>query len=41
MAIYANGKTGAITYTCETCENIMVEKDYDFCDICPDCLDGE
>ena len=41
MAIYANGKTGAITYTCEMCANKMTEEDHDYCDICPGCLEGE
>jgi len=41
MAIYANGKTGVITHTCEMCEKIITEEDYDFCDICPECLDEE
>jgi len=41
MAIYANGKTGDITYTCEMCDKVMTEYDWDNSDICPDCLEGE
>ena len=26
---------------CEFCERDMSEEEYDFCDICPDCRDGE
>ena len=26
---------------CETCDKEMTQENYDFCDICPDCLDGE
>ena len=24
---------------CEMCEKTMTEKDHDFCDICPECLE--
>jgi hypothetical protein len=26
---------------CEMCGEIMTKCDFDYCDICPDCLDGE
>ena len=26
---------------CETCGEIMTKCDFDYCDICPECLDGE
>ena len=26
---------------CEFCERDMSEEEYDFCDICPDCREGE
>jgi len=26
---------------CEFCEKDMSEEEYDFCDICPDCRDGD
>jgi|TARA_B110001452_G_scaffold224031_1_gene197442 hypothetical protein len=42
MAIYANGKTrDNITHTCEMCDKTVSQEEYDFCDICGDCLEGE
>ena len=41
MAIYANGNTSDITYTCEMCDKTVSQEEHDFCDICPDCLDGD
>ena len=41
MAIYSNGKTGEMTFTCEMCGEVMTKCDFDYCDICPECLDGE
>ena len=41
MAIYSNGKTGEMTFTCEMCGHKISEEEYDFCDICPDCRDGD
>jgi len=26
---------------CEMCGEVMTKCDYDYCDICPDCRDGE
>ncbi len=26
---------------CEMCGEIMTKCDFDYCDICPECLDGE
>jgi len=26
---------------CEICEKDMSEEEYDFCDICPECRDGD
>jgi len=26
---------------CEMCQEVMTKCDFDYCDICPDCLDGE
>ena len=26
---------------CEMCGGNMTEEDFDFCDICPDCRDGD
>jgi Zn finger protein HypA/HybF involved in hydrogenase expression len=39
MAIYSNGKTGEMTFTCEICTEEMSEEDHDYCDICPKCLE--
>ena len=26
---------------CEMCGEVMTKCDFDYCDMCPDCLDGE
>ena len=26
---------------CEMCDQAMSQEEYDFCDICPDCRDGQ
>ena len=26
---------------CEMCGDVMTKCDFDYCDICPECLDGE
>jgi len=26
---------------CEICGEVMTKRDFDYCDMCPDCLDGE
>mgnify|MGYP000738716000 FL=1 len=26
---------------CEMCQEVMTKCDFDYCDICPDCLDGD
>ncbi len=26
---------------CEMCKEVMTKCDFDYCDICPECLDGE
>jgi len=41
MATFYNGKTGVETNTCEMCGEVMTNCDFDYCDICPECLDGE
>ena len=28
-------------YKCEFCHKDMTEEEYNFCDICPDCIDEE
>ena len=30
-----------MTYRCEMCNGHITKEDYYFCDICPDCLEGE
>tara|TARA_R110002094_G_scaffold44672_1_gene56596 strand:- start:499 stop:759 length:261 start_codon:yes stop_codon:yes gene_type:complete len=30
-----------MTDQCEMCGEVMTKCDFDYCDICPDCLDGE
>ena len=29
------------TLSCEMCGEVMTRDDYDYCDICPDCLENE
>jgi uncharacterized CHY-type Zn-finger protein len=36
---WASVNTGP--YQCEMCGKDMSQKDYDYCDICPNCLDEE
>jgi len=36
---WASTNTGF--YKCEICGNDITKEDYEFCDICPDCLDEE
>ena len=35
MGTHVNGDT------CEMCGKIMTKCDYKYCDICPECLEGE
>jgi len=29
-----------VKYKCEMCNGKISKEDYEFCDICPDCLEG-